>query len=75
MEASEEGGISLTRTLPKHAHKPKDHKLKANKKGKNFRRTAVRLGKEVEGVRPDLKVLHTLQCSGMHAQHPCSILG
>ena len=56
MEASEEGGISVTRTLPKNAHKPKIYRVKVNKKGKNFRRTSVRLGKEVEGVRPDLKV-------------------
>ena len=56
MEASEDGGISVTRTLPKNAHKPKDYRVKVNKNGKNFRRTAVRLGKEVEGVRPDLKV-------------------
>ena len=56
VEASTEGGISITRTLPKHANKPKHYKLKTNKKGKNFRRTAVRLGKEVHGIRPDLKV-------------------
>ncbi len=56
VEASTEGGISITRTLPKHANKPKNFKSKTNKKGKNFRRTAVRLGKEVHGIRPDLKV-------------------
>jgi len=55
VEASTEGGISITRTLPKHANKPKNFKSKTNKKGKNFRRTAVRLGKEVHGIRPDLK--------------------
>lgn len=60
VEASEEGGISITRTLPKHANKPRNYKSKTNKKGKNFRRTAVRLGKEVQSIRPDLKVKHTI---------------
>ena len=63
VEASEQGGISLTRSLHKHAQKPKQHKVKVNKKGKNFRRTAVRLGKEVEGVRPDLKVCSHHACT------------
>lgn len=46
----------MTRSHPKHAHKPAQHKAKADKKGKNFRQTSRKLSKEVSSYRPDLKV-------------------
>ena len=59
IEAGEEN-ISVTRSHPKHAHRPAQHKAKADKKGKNFRNTSRKLGKEVSSYRPDLKV--SLEC-------------
>ena len=55
IEAGEEN-ISVTRSHPKHANRPAQHKVKAEKKGKNFRRTSRKLDKEVSTYRPDLKV-------------------
>lgn len=57
IEAGEEN-ISVTRTNNNHSHRPAQHKAKADKKGKNFRRTNRKLSKEVSSYRPDLKVLH-----------------
>ncbi|CAK0782687.1 hypothetical protein CVIRNUC_005882 [Coccomyxa viridis] len=54
IEAGEEN-ISVTRTNNNHSHRPAQHKAKADKKGKNFRRTNRKLSKEVSSYRPDLK--------------------
>ncbi len=56
VEAAEEGSFAVTRNIPKNSNKPRDSRSKATKKNKNFRRAAIRLGKEVHTVRPDLKV-------------------
>ena len=53
----------MTRTNNIHSHRPAQHKAKADKKGKNFRRTNRKLSKEVSSYRPDLKVLH---CYNLH---------
>jgi hypothetical protein len=55
IEAGEEN-ISVTRSRPTHANRPSHHKVQAEKKGKNFRRTSRKLEKEVSSYRPDLKV-------------------
>ncbi|EIE20336.1 ribosomal protein L28e [Coccomyxa subellipsoidea C-169] len=55
VEAAEEGSFAVTRNIPKNSNKPRDSRSKATKKNKNFRRAAIRLGKEVHTVRPDLK--------------------
>ena len=69
IEAGEEN-ISVTRTNNNHSHRPAQHKAKADKKGKNFRRTNRKLSKEVSSYRPDLKVLH---CSELReTSAPCS---
>ena len=60
----------MTRTNNNHSHRPAQHKAKADKKGKNFRRTNRKLSKEVSSYRPDLKVLH---CSELReTAAPCS---
>lgn len=53
---SDDGCLSVTKTMPKNSQKPKSFKVKVTKKGKNFRRTAARLQKDVHAFRPDLKV-------------------
>ena len=66
IEAGEEN-ISVTRSHPKHANRPAQHKAKADKKGKNFRRTSRKLDKEVSSYRPDLKV----SCNNFQSGYPC----
>ena len=60
----------MTRTNSNHSHRPAQHKAKADKKGKNFRRTNRKLSKEVSSYRPDLKVLHYYKMRKTPA--PCS---
>ena len=67
IEAGEEN-ISVTRTNSNHSHRPAQHKAKADKKGKNFRRTNRKLSKEVSSYRPDLKVLHCCHLRNMDGQ-------
>ena len=62
VEAGEDGSIAVTRTIPKNFNKPRESRSKATKKNKNFRRTASRLGREVQTTRPDLKVTFPELC-------------
>ena len=67
----------MTRTNNNHSHRPAQHKAKADKKGKNFRRTNRKLSKEVSSYRPDLKVLHCYTLGDLPAPYtsPACVTG
>jgi hypothetical protein len=54
--SSEDARLTIIKSVPKNSQMPKSSQTKVTKKSKNFRRTAVRLGKEIGSFRPDLKV-------------------
>ena len=72
IEAGEEN-ISVTRSHPKHANRPAQHKAKANKKGKNFRNTSRKLSKDVSSYRPDLKVAKPARTCFTRLLIPCHL--
>ena len=56
ISAHEDGGVRVTKSRPKHGHKPAVFKHSTNLKKKNLRLAAVNVGKDVGSFRPDLKV-------------------
>ncbi|KAK9842241.1 hypothetical protein WJX81_002197 [Elliptochloris bilobata] len=66
ISAGEDGGVKVSKSRPKHGNKPAAFKHCTIAKKKNFRRTAVNVGKDVGSFRPDLKAAALARVSAVN---------